>query len=391
MDPTRHLGPRAVLLVALLLGAASLRESLSTPDLVGANFRVYRTAAEAAVAGESMYGVSPAGLPPAYSYLYPPVTVAAFVPFVPLPWTVGFALFTLGSLLAGGALAVGCGRYVERTTPLAGVDYALLGGFTLLSPLAAPSLVYGNVNVVLAAVVGAGFAASEIDVEASDRVAGVALAVPALTKLFPAGFGWWYVRGRATTTLGWALGVGVAALGGGLLAFGVDAHVAYVERVVRPRLAGAAGAGESYVTIRRPLSHLFPPELVTPAAALLLGAVVLALTVGTLAEREERLLALAGTVAAAIVFVPSYPLYLLYLAFPLLPALYLVEDRVARPLTLLGALCLVVTLQAGDLPRVAAATGVTGVLALEPAFSVATPPLLGVVALFLAGLVARYR
>lgn len=391
MDPTRHLGPRAVLLAALGFGVVSLRESLATPDLVGANFRVYRTAAAAAFAGQSMYGVAPTGLSAAYSYLYPPVTVLAFLPLVLLPWQVGFALFTAGSLVAGGALAVFCGRYIEQSTPLSRVDYVLLGGFTLLSPLAAPSLVYGNVNVVLAAVVGAGFMAHGVDTDGSRRVAGVALAVPALTKLFPAGFGWWYLRERATETLAWALGVAVGALLVGLLVFGVDAHATYVETVVGPRLAGTAGAGASYVTIRRPLSHLLPAGLVTPAAALLLGAVVLALTVGQLDDSDERLLALAGTVAATVVFVPAYPLYLLYLAFPLLPALYLVEDRVARPLTLLGAFCLVVTLQAGDLPRAVAATGVTELLVLEPLFVVVTPPLLGVFALFLAGFAARVR
>jgi hypothetical protein len=391
MDTPRHLGPRIVLLVALAFGVVSLREALATPDLVGANFRVYRTAAVAAFAGESIYGVSPAGLPAAYTYLYPPVTVVAFVPFILLPWQVGFGLFTLASLLVGGGLAVFCARFVERSTPLSRVDYALLGGFTLLSPLAAPSLVYGNVNIVLAAVVGAGFMAHNVDTEGSRRVAGVALAVPALTKLFPAGFGWWYVRERAATTIAWALGVGVAALLVGLLAFGVDAHVTYVETVVGPRLAGEAGAGVSYVTIRRPLSHVLPPDLLTPAAAVLLGAVVLALTVGPLEGTEERLLALAGTVAAAVVFVPAYPLYLLYLAYPLLPALYLVEDRVARPLTHLGALGLVTTLQAGDLARAAAVTNVTELLLFEPLFTVLTPPLFGVLSLFVAGFVVRAR
>jgi hypothetical protein len=391
MDLSRHRGPRAVLVVALLLGAVSLRESLATPDLVGANFRVYRTAAGAVLTGQSMYGVSPAGLPTAYRYLYPPVTVVAFLPFALLPWEVGFALFSVGSIVAGVALGVAAGRYVERWTPLSRVDYALVVGFVLLSPLAAPSLVYGNVNVVLAAVVGGGFIASEVDTGRSRLLAGVALAVPALTKLFPAGFCWWYVRDRAAGVLGWALGAAAAALVVGVLLFGVDAHVAYVEGVVGPRLAGSAGAGESYVTVRRPLAHVVPAGLVGPAAAVLLGAVVVALTVGRPADPEERLLALAGTLAAAIVFVPSYPLYLLYLSFPLLPALYLVTDRLARPLTLAGTLCLVVTLQAGDLARVAAATGAPELRALEPAFGVATPPLVGVGLLFLAGLAARHR
>lgn len=390
MDLPRHTGPRVVLLVALAFGVVSLSESLNS-NLLGANFRVYRTAAEAAFAGQSMYGVSPPGLPSTYSYLYPPITVVAFLPFILLPWQAGFAVFTLFSLGTGAALAVFCGRYVERTTPLSGVDYALLVGFTLLSPLAAPSLVYGNVNVILTAVVGAGFMACEVDTEGSRRVAGVALAVPASTKLFPVGFAWWYVRERATTALAWAVGVAVAALLVGLLVFGVDAHATYVETAVLPRLAGTAGAGESYVTIRRPLSAVLDPTAVTPVAAFLLGGVVLTLTAGPLSTRDERLLALCGTVAAAVVFVPSYPLYLLYLAFPLLPALYLVEDRIARPLVHLGALLLVVTVQAGDLPRVAAATGVGGVTALEPLFSVATPPLLGVFALLLAGVVVRAR
>jgi hypothetical protein len=391
MGTRRHLGPRVVLLVAAVLGLASLGESLAAADLVGANFRVYRTAADAVLAGESMYDVAPAGLSAAYSYLYPPVTVVAFLPLALVPWEVGFALFSLGSVAAGVALAVVCGRYVERSTPLSPIDYALLTGFVLLSPLAAPSLVYGNVNVLVAAAVGVGFAAFETDRDAAGRLAGTALAASALAKLFPAGFAWWYVRERATAALAWGCGVAAAALLGGLLAFGVDAHATYLDSVVLPRLAGDAGAGSSYVTVRRPLSHVVGPTAVGPAAALVLGGVVLALTAGRIDGRSERLLTLCGTVAAAVVFVPSYPLYLLYLSFPLLPALYLVEDDLARPLVHVGVLCLVVTVQAEDLSRVVAATGVEAATALEPLLSVATPPLFGVVALWAAGFAVRVR
>ena len=107
-------------------------------------------------------------------------------------------------------------------------------------------------------------------------------------------------------------------------------------------------------------------------------------------DRAGRLLALLSTLAAVVVAVPAYPLYLLVVAFPLLPALYLVDHRVARPLLLAGALLTQVTIQADDLPRLVAVTNVDALGALEPAFAVATPPLWGVGCLLAASLAYQY-
>lgn len=341
VDP--RTGARAVLGVGILLGVGLLGYmSVTKPHLLGVNFRVYRVAAQAAIAGENLYAVAPEGLP-AYRYLYPPVTVVAFLPFAPLGWQVGFAVHALVTVGIGVATAVLLVRVVKAGgVRLAPLDRALVVGWVVLGVHAVPSLFYGQVNHHLLALLAVGFVRLE---RGDGRASGVAFALAALVKLFPALAGVWLLRRRAWRAVGAATATGLAGLLVGVAAFGVDAHRAYVVEALVPRqkhalFAGGLDPGATYVTLRRPISHLLPtvdPALYGPLAVAVIAPVVgyLYLDVD---DATDRLVAIFGTVAAMVLAVPSLLLYVLYLAFPLVPLLYLLEGRRARRLFVAGAL-----------------------------------------------------
>lgn len=398
-------GARLVLATGVLLGVAYLVHlATARPHMLGVNFRVYHVAAQTALAGESLYAVTPPGLP-AYRYLYPPVTVLAFVPYAPLGWRVGFAVHTLvtvGVAVATGLLLV---RVVEsRGVRLARLDRALVVGWVVVGIHAVASLFFGQVNHHLLALLAVGFVAVEHGElpgggwPHGETISGVAFALAALVKLFPALAGVWLLRRRAWRAVAAATATGLAGLLVGVLAFGVDAHRAYVREALVPRqehatFAGGLDPGATYVTLRRPISVLLPnvdPALYGPLAVAVLAPVVgyLYLDVD---DPVDRLVAFFATVAAMVLVVPSLLLYVLFLSAALVPLLYLLEGRRARRLFVAGALVACIPF-AG--PRVVAPLAVvlpeaaTGVLA--DLLALGTPPLWGI-GLMLAGCVAYRR
>ncbi|MFC6989605.1 glycosyltransferase 87 family protein [Haloplanus sp. GCM10025708] len=296
----------------------------------------------------------------------------------------------------------------RRTAPL--LDRLLIYGYVVGSSLSLPSLVYGNVNLLLALLVAVAVAALEYEAETAravldethETLAGVALGVAALVKVFPALFGAWWLRTRADRPLGAMVATGVVGLVVGLAVFGVDTTRQFFTTVLTTRLepglfAGGLPPGEPYVTIRRPLAALgVPPGRLGAVAAAVLAVPVLLLYRGPLVD-HDRLVAILGTLAAVIVFVPSLPLYLVFLYYPLVPLLYLVEARPARTLLLLGGAVINFAFQFDDvqtllsfapLPTVVRDALTAGARAV---LSVATPPLWGVTLLLLGCLAYRYR
>lgn len=406
-------GPRLVLLVGLLFGLAYLAYTFALKPAFGVNFRVYRVAAATALQGGDFYSAVPAGLPGQYTYLYPPVTVLFFLPFALVPdWQTGYAAITLVSvvacLLLGHLLVVVVERRRDELLPL--LDRLLIHGYVLGSSLSLPSLVYGNVNLLLALLVAVAFAALEYEAETTrellddtyETLAGVLVGLAALVKLFPALFGAWWLRTRTTRPFGAMVATGVIGLVLGLAVFGVDATQQYFTQVLTSRLDPALFAGglppdEPYVTVRRPLAAFgVSPARLDAVSAGVLAVPVLLLYRGPFVD-HERLAAILGTLAAVLVFVPSLPLYLVFLYYPLVPLLYLVEARPARTLLLLGGAFVNFAFQFDDvralfgyvpLPPVASDPLLAGARAV---LSVATPPLWGVVLLLLGCLAYRYR
>lgn len=385
------------LAAGVLFGVAYLAfVAADEPWRFGMNFRVYRVAADAALAGENFYAVAPAGLP-AYTYLYPPVTVLAVLPYALVDWPVGYAVHTLATLGVGGALAALLVRVVERHGPtLSRLDRALVAGFVLFSVHSMPSLVFGQINHWMALALALGFLWLEAGAE---RRAGVAFGLAALPKAFPAMVGVWLLRQRAVTAVAAALATGGGLLLAGLPVFGLEAHRRYVFDALLPRRATDAFAGgldpaAPYVTIRRPLSVLLPVEgaaLAAVAALVLLP--MLALLYRDVEAREDRLVAVFGTVAAMFLFLPSYPVYYVLLYYPLVPLLYLLDGPGRAPFVA-GATLATLTLRIEHVERILStvAPGATEpvVAALRPAFTLATPQLCGVL-LMVAGCLVHAR
>jgi hypothetical protein len=401
MDDRRgRRGPRAVLLVGLLLGIGNMLYVLTaSADHLAIDYRVYHLAAEAAIEGGDFYAVVPEGLPGYFHYVYPPITVLAFVPLALLGgWKVGFAVHTFLTVLAGlgaGWLLV---RYIERDSGhrLPWLDRGLIAGFVVASVHSMPSLLFGQVNHHLVLALTLGFLALDTDRE---TLAGVAFGLAAFVKVFPAAIGVWLLRRRAWRAIAAAVGTAIFGFALGLLVYGPDLSTAYVESAILPRLspddfAGGLDPTATYLTIRRPISVLLPT--VDPSLYGLLAGVVLAPPVAylyrTIEDREDRLVSIMGTMAAILLFFPSFPIYVVVLYFPLIPLLYLLDPGRPRRLLIAGALIASVAIRFDDVQTMLAAVDASsGAVAsvLRPLFTFATPGLVGVLLMLAACLVHR--
>ncbi|WP_459192787.1 glycosyltransferase family 87 protein [Halosimplex sp. J119] len=384
----RKRGALAVFATGALLGALALGNyAVNRPGTFGLNYRVYHVAAEAALAGEDFYAVTPPDS--GYHYLYPPAAVLAFLPSALFEsWVPGFVAMTLVSGLASAVATRLLAGYVESLGHSVGrADRALLFAFLFASAHSAPSLAYGQVNHLLVAALVAGFVWLARD---RDARAGVALALPACVKVFPGLVGLWLLRRRAWRAIGAAVGTaaGLGALG--LLAFGVDATRTYVVDALVPRRETAAFVGglapsRSFVTLRRPLSVLFPnvdPTWYAVGAAALLAPVLAALY-WRVETTTDRHVAVHGTLVAMVVAVPSLLLYYAYTAFSLVVLLYDLPAGRGRQVFVAGALVANVSMSFGTLREVVhvapldSGTAQAILDALLPVFRLGTPVLYG--------------
>lgn len=272
---------------------------------------MYHGAAEAFLAGEPLYAQSPVGVD-WLVYLYPPFSVLAFAPFAFLPLDVAYAVFTAVSLAGGLVLARLLVGVVERHgAALERVDHALVAGFVTLGIHTAPTLVFGQVNLLLALAVAVAF----VSLAAGDELrSGTALGLAAFVKVVPAGFGLWYLRRRSWRALGAAIATGGGLLVAGL-ALGPELTVAYLTEALLPRTSRAAfegglGPNAAYLTVRRPLSLLFPESsLARSLGAITLTAPFVAIGLRRVDTPRRRLVGLFVLLAGVLLALPTYPIY----------------------------------------------------------------------------------
>jgi len=412
--PGPRTGARLVLVTGVLFGLAYLAYALATrPGAVALDFEVYYFAAETVLEGGPLYGVSPVGVD-YLVYAYPPLTVLAFLPLTLLPSPAAYLVFTAFTLASGLLAARLLIAFLDRHGRRLGrLDRALVYAFAVLSVHAMPSTVFGQINLPLALAFVAGFAwldrsaasggpagrgprvgtGDRADGERRETRAGVAFGLAAFVKAFPALVGVWLLRRRAWRAVGAAVATGLAGLALGLLAFGPDTTLAYVTEALLPRasddaFAGGLDPGAAYVTVRRPLSVLFPAW---GSLALTAGAfAVVAPPVGLLYARLDartllgRLVGAYATVGGVLAFLPSFPVYHVLLYFPVVPLLYVLEGRAYR-VFVAGALLWNLSVRIDDVRAVLDPLGAEGVAAaIGPAFALATPPLVGLGVMFLA-------
>lgn len=378
---------RAVLVLGMLGGIANLWGlAVANPTQFMLASDVYLTAAEALLDGDAVYSVEPAGRP-GYTYLYPPITLLVFIPYALLGSSVAaYGIQTALNVAFGLGLAVVIWRALERRgVTLARVDRALIAGFVLFSAHSMVTLVNGQVTIPLAFAIAVGFDALD---RGRERLAGAAFALTALVKVFPAALGVWLVRRRAPRGVAVAVATGLGGLALGALLFGPDLTVTYLEDVLIERFESESFDGRPEPTdsndgVHRQLSALGVPAALVPILGLVVVGAILAACYRFIETPERRLAAMLATVSATLLYLPLQPLYLAFLGYPLVLALYLLPASRGRLVVLAGTLLTFVRWEfeffrrVVDAPPVPPAVTDPAMSAGAAVFAFAQPPTLG--------------
>jgi hypothetical protein len=274
--------------------------------------------------------------------VYTPVTAPLFVPFALFPeWQIPYVLNML--LLCGVFFAIGrlCLQLLDDYgVTLDRIDRVLIMAFCLFSGHTVLGVYRGNVDPAILLVLAVGLLAIE---RGRGARGGALWAGAALFKLFPAFLGVYLLYRRAYRAIAAAVVVGVGFTLLGVAIFGIDAHVDFVEFILHERSREGAFRGGldptlQWITLRRPFSQV----LALSGNQLFLLTTALVAPFVYLVYREadselDRIVAFFATmVAMLITIVPSTLNYVVYLYFPLVPLLYLVEDRRTKLLFVAG-------------------------------------------------------
>jgi hypothetical protein len=375
---------RVLLALGILFGLGTLVSLPALrPEQLGLAARVYTTAAEAAVAGEPFYGVAPAGLP-GYRFVYPPVVMLAALPAGLVgSATLTFVVLTAVSLAAGLGIAWLAIRETERAgLDLARSDRWLIAGFCCLSSYAAPTLVNGQLNLLLGLGLATGLVATERE---RATPGGAILALPATVKLFPATVGCYLLRRRRFRAVAAAIAAGLGLALVGLIAFGPDASLTYLTSVLSGEVQSGAFAADpldhGFLTVRRQLAALLPvPPAWLPAIAVAVVAPIVALSYRRVEGRLDRWFAVLATLVGTLLVLPLEGLYFPLLLFPLVPVLYHTPAGRTRRLLVAGTVLTLLgitpaTLEALSASGLPLSTGVVAVA--EPIFRVILPGTVG--------------
>jgi len=340
---------RSVLLFGILTGVLGLALAGSqfqeSPQL---DYHAYYFTGRAVLDGEPFVGtaIHEGTLSGSFltdkEYVYTPVTAPLFAPYGLFPaWQYGYVLNL--AILAATFYAIGriTIRYIERQgRRLERLDRWLILGFTLLSGHTILALYRGNVDPLMLLLITVGFLAIE---RGEETTGGALWAGAALFKLFPAFLGVWLLYRRATRAIAAAIVTGVGSLLLGVLVFGIEAHRNFVDFVLNERSRQAAFEGGLdpeflTITLRRPLSQVLS---LSGNQLLLVSTALVAPFVAYIyyqAESEiDRAVAFLATLLALLVtIVPATLNYVVYLFFPVLALLYLVDDPRVKQLFVAG-------------------------------------------------------
>jgi hypothetical protein len=333
---------RLLLGVGILIGLqGSIAMLVSGSDQYLLASDVYVHAADAALSGGDIYEVTPPGRE-GYRYLYPPVVTLLFLPHALLGSELAaYALQTLLNVGVGIATAAVIWRALARRgITLPRRDRILLAVFVICSSYGAITVVNGQVTLWLGLALAVGFDALD---RQRETVAGVAFALAALVKVFPAALGLLLLRFRSSRGVLAAVATGLLGMVVGLVIFGPDVTVTYVEDVLFARFEnetfdGVPDPSDSPGGIHRQLAALrIPSALVTPLALVAVAA-PLAVVYRRLDTDLRRQTAALATVAAVLLFVPLQPLYFPLVVFPLVLLLVMLPSGPVRTVLVVGTL-----------------------------------------------------
>ena len=374
---------------------------LAAPDQLMLATDVYRHAAGLVLEGQGIYHEHPPDRP-GYTFLYPPLVIVLFLPHALIDSGVGaFAFHTALNVLAALATAALVLRMLERrAVVLEDIDRALIVVFFLVSSYSAIQFINGQVNLWLAL-------AFAVALNAVDRrrmeLAGVAFALAALVKVFPAIMGVWLLRIRAWRAVAAAMLVGLTGLLLGTALFGIDLTQTYLLDVLLGRFEGSTYDGRPDATdsvdgIHRQLAVIWPAGT---AYHTVIGLVVVtSLLVGGLARVDtvlERDTAALATITAVLLFLPVQPLYFPLIGVPLLLLLYRIPPGRHRVVLIIGTALTMVHLDLEsavfglELVPVPSMISAPLINALDVIFTFVLPPTLGIWFLLVGCVLVQWR
>lgn len=338
--------------IMLIVPSLQFRE---TP--IEMDFQAYYFAAQAFRDGEQFIGWAITENSPitGKAYVYPPVTIFAFVFYTLLPeWYVAFALHTailFGAFFLAGRLSI---QYIESYgRELEPIDKRLILVFFLFSGPTTMGYLRGNIDPIILLLIVAGYLALEGN---NELRGGMFWALAAMFKFFPAFLGLWMLYRRTYRAIAAATITGVGLMLIGVAIFGVEMHVEFFEFILTDRSRTGAFSGgldpeKRWFTLRRPLSQflaLSGTQLLV-VSALLLGPVIGYLYLNA-ETRRDRLVAFFGTYIAVLIgVVPATAGYVVYFIFPLVPLLYLVSHPKAKACFIAGLVLIQIPIYPHDI------------------------------------------
>lgn len=391
-----HRWARITLAWGILSGVGMLVYlQVTKPEMLGVNLETYLLAAEHVAEPSALYRVSPPDHP-ALTWVYPPIVVLSFVPAVWLePWLpieliYGSLLLVVGVLLGGIVIIL----VESRIRGLGRIDRILILGFTTLGLLSAPSLYYGNLNPLLVFLVGLALLSME---RGQETRAGIFLALPAVVKIFPAAFGLWLLLQKSWRGVAGMLGTVLFAALASIGIFGLPVHRTYVLEALLPRrrtgiFEGGLPQDATYVTLRRPLSVLFPdlPHLLGPLALLLLLPLV-ALIVRRADPQTTTgsILILHAIIVWVLLVLPSYTVYLLFVVPTVVALLFLLPSGHGRTLVVAGTASTTIPASLGPLRDIFGSGFPVDLVA--SVLAMASPQLIGLLLTLIGAAIAASR
>jgi len=361
-------------------------------------FDVFYAAARSALDGRIVYRTE-AGL-----FVYTPITLVYFVPFAALfEFPTALLVHRVLSVCATFGYGLALARFLDARGLVSHFDRALIVACLAIGLYPVVVVVLGGVEIYLGILLGGGFLLLE---RGDGRVGGALFAIASLFKVFPALWGLYFLVTRRWNAVAGAVATGVGATLTGIVVFGIDAHLRYVQSATSNRVRfemfrnGRSPDNEA-VTPIRPLSQLFPdvdPSVWWPVIVVVVSLCLLYIYVETpqsgLDDRVSLLLATVIAVEFAMPTSQDLDMYLLY--GPLVVSLYAERNELVR-IGLAGAM-VVYTYNFGrsQLNAVTAAIGpgfnAFAMTVGEPVLRFASMPLYGMVAIFVVLLLrARIR
>jgi hypothetical protein len=360
---------RLVLVFGLLTGvlgvALAASEFLDSPEL---DYQAYYFTGRAVVRGEEFVGtaIHEGSFLTDKEYVYTPITAPVFAGYGLLPeWQIGYVInIALLSVVFFLIARLGLDFIESQGGSLSRVDRWLIVGFHLFSGHTVLALFRGNVDPIILLMLAVGFLAMEGDEQVKG---GVLWAVAALFKLFPAVLGIWMLYRRRYRAIAAAVVTGVGFTLLGIAVFGIDAHLEFIDFILNERSRQGAFEGGldpniTWITLRRPLSQVLAlsgNQLILVSAAI--ASPVVALVYRDADSTMDRMVAFFATMLVLLItIVPSTLNYVVYLYFPLVALVYLVEERRSKQLFLAGLVLVSLPLYPEQVELILSATPLPG-------------------------------